>query len=572
MTLAVAPQATPVSSLESLVRRIKEGAHAWVKVSIAERIALLEEMRRGYHAISEASVRAACQAKGIDPESPIAGEEWLAGPFVTLRNLRLLVESLKDIQRYGVPHIPPSRLSTLPDGRLCARLYPANLLESTLLMRHVGEVHFLPGVTADNLREHQATFYRRPHEGRLCAVLGAGNVNSIPPTDCLYKLFVEGTACVLKMNPVNAYLGPLLEQAFAPLVRRNVFAVVYGGAEEGSALVNHPDVDEIHITGSDKTHDALMWGPPGPEADARRARNEPLLKKAISSELGNISPVVVVPGPYSDGEVRFQGSNIAGMVANNASFNCNSAKLLVQPREWQRRGLMVDAVQQALGRTPARSAWYPGAEQRWRQFTEGRKGLRLVGTPGKGELAFALVPDVDPFQAQDRVFTQEPWCTVLSETSLPGADDPVAFLEQVVPFLNDRVWGTLCATLVVHPKSLKDPAVKAAVEKAIRELRYGSVAVNNWPAAVFALGSLPWGGHPSSTPQNIQSGMGWVHNTYMLEHIEKAVLRGPLTGFPPSPWVPGHRGLGTLAHRLADFELAPSWLKVPAIAAAAMRV
>jgi hypothetical protein len=572
MTLAAAPQATPMSSMDSLVRRIKEGAHAWVKVTLGERIALLEELRRSYHAIAEPSVRAACQAKGIDPESPIAGEEWLAGPLVVLRNLRLLVESLQDIQRHGVPYIPPSRLSTLADGRLCARLYPADLLDSMLLMRHVGEVHFQPGVTAANLREHQASFYRRPHEGRLCAVLGAGNVNSIPPADCLYKLFVEGTACVLKMNPVNAYLGPFLEQAFAPLVRRNVFAVVYGGAEEGSALVNHPDVDEVHITGSDKTHDALMWGLPGPESEARRARNEPLLKKAITSELGNISPVVVVPGPYSDGEVRFQGSNIAGMVANNASFNCNSAKLLVQPREWQRRGQMVDAVQAALGRTRVRSAWYPGADQRWKQFTEGRKGLRLVGTPGQGELAFALVPDVDPFQSKDRVFTQEPWCTVLSETGLPGSDDPVAFLEQVVPFLNDKVWGTLCATLVVHPKSLKDPAVNAAVEKAIRELRYGAVAVNTWPAAVFALGSLPWGGHPSSTLQNIQSGLGWVHNTKMLEGIEKAVLRAPLTSFPPSPWMPGHRGLATLGRRLADFELSPSWLKVPAIAAAAMRV
>jgi aldehyde dehydrogenase (NAD(P)+) len=179
---------------------------------------------------------------------------------------------------------------------------------------------------------------------------------------------------------------------------------------------------------------------------------------------------------------------------------------------------------------------------------------------------------VDPSLAQDRVFRQEPWCTVLSETGLPGSDDPVAFLEQAVPFVNDKVWGTLCATLVVHPKSLKDPAVSAAVEKAIRNLRYGAVAVNTWPAAVFALGSLPWGGHPSVSPQDIQSGLGWVHNTYMFEDIEKVVLRAPLTNFPPVPWVPGHRGVATLGRRLADFELAPSWLKVPGIAAAAMRV
>jgi hypothetical protein len=571
MALAV-PQPTAAKTMEPLVHRIKEGSRAWVKLPPGERIALLEELRRSYYAIAEPSVRAACEAKGIDPESPTAGEEWLAGPLVVLRNLRLLVESLRDIQQHGVPHIPASWLRTLDDGQLSARLYPANLLDSMLLMGHEGEVRFQPGVTAANLRQHQASFYRRPHEGRVCAVLGAGNVNSIPPADCLYKLFVEGTACVLKMNPVNAYLGPFLEQAFAPLARRNVFAVVYGGAEEGAALIQHPDVDEVHITGSDKTHDALMWGPPGPESEARRARNEPLLRKAITSELGNISPVIIVPGPYSDGEVNFQASSIAGMVANNASFNCNSAKLLVQPRAWSQRGQLVDAVQASLGKSPVRRAWYPGAEHRWKQFTEGRKGLRLVGSPGQGELAFALVPDVDASQVGDRVFRQEPWCTVLSETGLDGGDDPVAFLERAVPFVNEQVWGTLCATLIVHPKSLKDPAVNAAVEKALRKLRYGAVAVNTWPAAVFALGSLPWGGHPSVTSQDIQSGLGWVHNTYMLEDIEKVVLRAPLTSFPPAPWVPGHRGVRTLARRLAEFEMGPSWLKVPGIATAAMRV
>ncbi len=571
MSVAAVPQPTAASTLDTVVQRVKEGSRAWVKRSVREKLQLLEELRRTFAAVAEPSVRAACEAKGIDPEGPTAGEEWLGGPLVTLRNLRLLVDALKDIERHGAPYIPPKHLRTLEDGRLAAKVHPGSALDAMLLPGNTGEVYFQPGVTAGNLREHQASFYRKPHEGRLCAVLGAGNVNSIPPTDCLYKLFVEGTACVLKMNPVNAYLGPFLEQGFAPLVRANVFAVVYGGAEEGAALVHHPAVDELHITGSDKTHDLLVWGPPGPESDARRQRNEPLLKKPFSSELGNISPVVVVPGPYSEGELRFQADNIAGMVSNNASFNCNSAKLLVQPRDWGHRSQVVDGIQSSLGKAAVRRAYYPGAEQRWKQFTEGRAKLRLVGSASAGELPFALIPDVDPAQAEDRVFRQEPWCTVLSETGLPGGDDPVAFLEKVVPFLNEKVWGTLNVTLIVHPKSQKDPAVNAAVEKAIRELRYGTVAVNTWPAAAFALVSLPWGGHPSATPQDIQSGLGWVHNTFMLEDIEKGVIRAPLTNMPAPPWVPGHRGVRELARKLVQFELGPSWLKVPGIATAAMR-
>ena len=33
--------------------------------------------------------------------------------------------------------------------------------------------------------------------------------------DVLTKMFNEGKVCILKMNPVNAYLGPFLEEAFA---------------------------------------------------------------------------------------------------------------------------------------------------------------------------------------------------------------------------------------------------------------------------------------------------------------------------------------------------------------------
>jgi aldehyde dehydrogenase (NAD(P)+) len=107
------------------------------------------------------------------------------------------------------------------------------------------------------------------------------------------------------------------------------------------------------------------------------------------------------------------------------------------------------------------------------------------------------------------------------------------------------------------------------VERALRELRYGSVCVNTWAGAVYGLGAPPWGGHPSSTLKNIQSGRGWVHNTFMLENIEKAVLRAPVKAMPIHPWFPGHRSAHVLGQRLIDLEMSPSWLKIPGIAAAA---
>jgi len=565
-----APLPTATRKLDELIARVKDGSRAFVRLTVRDRIRLVDEMRESYRLIAEESVAAACEAKGIDPTSPVAGEEWLAGPVIVLRNLRLVQEALKAIGREGVPRIDRSWIRKLPDGRLAIQVYPSNALDATLLAKHTAEVYLEPGITEENLREHQASFYRKPHDGEVCVVLGAGNVNSIPPTDVAYKMFVEGKACILKMNPVNAYLGPFLERAFRAAIEKGFFAVVYGGAEVGEYLVNHRLVDEVHITGSDKTHDIMVWGPPGPEREARKRRNEPLLKKRITSELGNITPVIVVPGPYEQDEIRFQAANVAGMVANNASFNCTSAKLLVTPRSWPGRPRFIEAIDKSLKKAAPRKAYYPGAEQRWKRFTEGRKGLRLGGNPRPGELPYAFITDVDPERSEDPIYRDEPWCSILSETGLPGGD-PVSFLEEAVKFINGKVWGTLCATIIVHPKTLKDPAVQQALEKAIDELEYGTVALNTWASAVFAVGSCPWGAYPNASLEDIQSGRGWVHNSLMLEGIQKCVMRAPLKSFPIAPWFPGHRTLLQVARRLVDFEMDPSWLKVPGIASAAIR-
>jgi len=569
MTAAVAiPPSMPFPQLDAAVNKVHSNAAAFAKLSIDEKISLLAKMREGYHAIAEESVKLACQAKGVDFNSPTAGEEWLAGPMVTIRVIRLTEEALREVKQFGAPRIPPSSIRDLPDGRLAVKVFPTNGFDSMLLAKHLGEVYLEKGITRENLKDHQASFFKKPHGGRTCLVLGAGNVNAIPPTDVVYKMFVEGTVCVLKMNPVNAYLGPLIEKAFKPLVDAGFFAVVYGAAEEGAYLVQHAGIDEVHITGSDRTHDAMVWGL-GPEAVKRRADNDPLLKKGISSELGNVTPVIVVPGPWGEGELSFQARNIAGMVCNNASFNCNSAKLLVTSKGWEGRGRLLELIGENLLKGGVRTPYYPGAEQRWHQFVDGRPNVKVLGDASGGKLPYALITDVDHTKGDDRVFHQEPWCTVLSETNFESAD-PAKFLAEAVKFVTEKVWGTLAVTLVVHPKTMADPAGRAAVEQAIVDLKYGSVVLNTWAGAVFGLGTAPWGGHPSSTPQDIQSGRGWVHNTFMLEGIEKMVLRAPAKASPISPWFPGHKTVDKLGRRLTDFELSPSWLKIPGIAMAGL--
>src|SRR5690606_35864816 len=106
-------------------------------------------------------------------------------------------------------------------------------------------------------------------EGGVSVILGAGNVSSIPPMDAFTKMFIEGMVCIIKMNPVNEWVGPHLERALAPLIDAGYLHIVYGGSDVGQALVTSELIDDVHITGSDRTHDSIVWGPPGPERDRR---------------------------------------------------------------------------------------------------------------------------------------------------------------------------------------------------------------------------------------------------------------------------------------------------------------
>ena len=83
----------------------------------------------------------------------------------------------------------------------------------------------------------QAPFYQvQEPQGGVALILGAGNVSSIPASDVLTKMFNEGMVCVLKMNPVNEWVGPYLERALEPLIRPGFLRVVYGGWEVGQYL------------------------------------------------------------------------------------------------------------------------------------------------------------------------------------------------------------------------------------------------------------------------------------------------------------------------------------------------
>jgi aldehyde dehydrogenase (NAD(P)+) len=563
------PGPTTQPQLDMVVARLKEGARKFVGLSLEQRSELARAMQAGYLQISRASVEAACAAKGIPLGTPLEGEEWTVGPWVVVRQLRLIRESLRSIREAGNTRV--GRLGRTADQRLTVQVFPSGIFDRLLFPKVRVDVHLQAGVTEEEMENSRAHFYKHAdHDGRVVLVLGGGNVNGIPSMDVVSKMFNEGKACILKMNPVNAYLGPYLEQAFADAIRQNYLAIVYGGSQEGEYLARHPDVDEVHLTGSDKTFDQIVWGSPGPERDARKAQGQPFLRKAITAELGNVSPVLILPGPYTDRQLAYQAEDVAAGLTFNAAFDCNANKVLILPKGWSQREPFLGALERALSQATPRKAYYPGAHDRWRLYAGDRRSASRFGPESEEVLPWTLVRDLDSSNREERAFASESFCPVLFETQV-GSADPVEYLDKAVSFVNERLWGSLSAGLIVHPKTIKDAVLSGSVERAIANLRYGAVCVNAWAGYLFAFASPPWGAHPSSSLNDIQSGIGWVHNTPMLEGVEKAVLRHPLTARPKPAYFPSHRTAHKLMPRMTELEESGSWKKLPRVLAAAIK-
>jgi acyl-CoA reductase-like NAD-dependent aldehyde dehydrogenase len=579
--------------MNNAIQTLQEKKNAWVAVSVRERIALIDRLIADCAAIAERWVAASVQGKRIPADAPAASEEWLTGPYLTIKCLRQLRQSLLDIEATGRPRIPGLRpgalasagprhsrsrwslarsspVTTRPDGQVVARVFPFTAYDKLFFTGVRAEIWMEPGITAEELPKTQAVIYQaKQHEGKVALVLGAGNVSSIGPTDILYKLFMEDQVVIFKSNPVNAYLGPIIEESFRALIEPGYLRIVYGGASEGAYLCNHAGVDEVHITGSDKTFEAIVFGP-GQEGAKRKAERKPLLNKRVTGELGNVSPVIVVPGPWSAKDLSYQAQHIASMLTNNAGFNCNATRVIIQHAAWGQREQLLQAIRKVLSQVPLRSAYYPGAHDRQKAFIAAHPEAEQFGTPREDELPWTLIAGVDPKNDEDIVFTTEAFCGLFAESPLEAAN-AAEYLDRAVEFANNHLWGTLNATILIHPASLKDPAVAAALDRAIANLRYGTVAVNYWAAAGFAMGAPSWGGFPGQDIYDVQSGIGIVHNTLLFSRPQKTVIRAPFRTTPTPAWfVTQGKVAAKVYPKLTQLEAAPSLWKIPSIMKSAL--
>jgi len=574
------------AELDRDVAMLRAHADGWARLALAEKIRHLRVMRARTVEVAADWVAFAAEAKGI-AGTPLAGEEWLSGPWPLLTALDRLSATLAGIARNGTPPIPERAIRTRParpraqgdTGQVIVEVFPVDNADRILLNGLRAEIWMDPAVTRAALREHVASFYKRAEpEGRVTLVLGAGNIASIPPLDVLYALYAHGSVALLKLNPVNAYLLPVFSRIFSALIDEGFVRLAGGGADVGSYLTAHPQIDAIHLTGGERTHDAIVFGA-GPDGAARKVAGRPALAKPVTSELGNVTPVIVVPGDWSEPDLAFQAAHVATQKLHNAGANCIAAQILVTAESWDQAPRFLQKVRDAMAEAPPRPSYYPGSAQRVRSATSEHPAAEYVGVPMDG-IHRTFVGGLDARDGGEPLFTRETFGPVLGQTALPG-DDARAFLRNAVDFCNDTLRGTLGVSILVHPRTIKE--LGSDFEDAIAALRYGCVTVNTWPGVGFTLATASWGAFPGNTLADVGSGIGCVHNAYLFDQPQKTVVRAPFAPFPRSlgdgertllptpPWFVTHRRADAVGRALFAYTAKPSPLRMAATVLAALR-
>ncbi|HET7689201.1 MAG TPA: aldehyde dehydrogenase family protein [Nocardioidaceae bacterium] len=555
---------TPPLELEAdaIVDRLTRGETAWARTSLFQRRALLEEFRTLVDDNADEWVRIAAEIKQIPAGSPLLGEEWVSGPWAVLAYVEALIGTLQRLEQ-GVDVLKGFKARSVMGGRLGIDVLPHSTYDRLLLTGYSAQVWMKPGLTADDVRRSAGLGQRQPHETNgVCLVLGAGNITSIAPLDVLYVLFADNRVAALKLNPVADRLEPVFRRIFEPFTSLGAVEVLTGGVALGSALAYHDGIAAVHMTGSENTHDAIVWGP-GEQGAANKAAGTPLLDKPMSSELGGVSPVIVVPGQWSHSDLRHQARHIATLRLHNTGSNCVAAQVVVVSSDWDQKDAFLGELRAALAEAPARPSWYPGCSTRVAGARSAHPQAEAVGGTADRTLITGLCFG-DPHET---AFHEEYFGPVLGVAELPGM--AAEFLCSAVTAANQELRGTLGANIVIHPRTRRH--LGKTFEEQVERLRYGTIGINVWTALGYLTPHATWGAFPGHSLDDIQSGHGVVHNALLLDGAERTVVSGPFRPLVKPPWFVQNRTADRTGRLLASFAARPRWSALPGIFASALR-
>ena len=256
------------------------------------------------------------------------GEEWIGGPFACIYAIQYFKDTL--MNEDGLDR------AKFDDNKNSYKAFPTKNIEKLLFPFLEGEVRFGKNLNFDQINEYRGFANRfKNNKPKITLVLGAGNVSSIPVLDALFHMIAYKSVIYLKLNPVNDYLLPIFTQVFEPFISRGYMIITEGDIQASKYLTEHDGFHQTHLTGSNYTYENIVYGRTLNDKERSLKTLPKANKKPITSELGNVTPIIVHPGNWSRSEIKHQAKKIVTAKLNNSGFNCIAAQVIVLPKDWK---------------------------------------------------------------------------------------------------------------------------------------------------------------------------------------------------------------------------------------------
>ena len=513
------------------ISKLRVNSAEFLNLDKTNLISMLEQTVDNIKTISYYWASLSSEKKGHLTKSK-EGEEWIGGPFSCIYALQYFIDYLQNDDGLDVTKFDESTKSY--------KVFPTKNIEKLLFPFLEGEIRFGKNLNFNQINEYRGFANRfNNNKPKITLILGAGNVSSIPVLDALFHMIAHKSVIYIKLNPVNDYLLPIFTQVFEPFISRGFMIITEGDMEASKYLTEHEGFQQIHLTGSNYTYENIVYGRTLSDKERSLKTLPKINKKPITTELGNVTPIIVHPGNWSRAEIRHQAKKIVTAKLNNSGFNCIAAQVIILPKNWKHTDKLKRDIKYYLKKVGDTTSYYPGASENLNDLVQTENYDQI------NNLSCSTPFLVSDLNLEKEYANKEVWSTALYFHELPYSTYE-NFCSNAVDYVNNHLWGNLGVTVLI--KNHKKKTNQGILNTYIEELKYGTVAINEWSALGFVIPTLPWGGYPGNKDNDIQSGQGYVHNALLFESPQKGIVysRFRLSPLIDPPWFVTNRK----AHRI----------------------
>ena len=525
--------------IDRFISTLRTKSKEFNSISNVQLASMLEETISNIKEVSYFWATICSDNKGTT-KTPAEGEEWLGGPFASVLATQYYIKSLINDDDLVEGNFNNSENSY--------KVFPNNFIERITFPFINAKVYFNKSMSFEDINKFRGFSKRYNIEPSITLVLGAGNFSSIPYLDVLYHLITRRSVILLKLNPVNEYLKPVFEKVFKNFIERGYIIVTNGNINESKYMATHPGINHIHLTGSDKTYEDIVYGR---ELTGNERSIKTLSKinpKPITSELGNVTPIIIHPGKWSTSDIKYQARKIVTGKLNNNGFNCIAAQVVVLPDGWGHTETLIKYVKYYMNKSKDRKAYYPDSIERLTKLEKDKSYERV------NSLSCTTPHLTREIKAYNKYELDEVWSSTIyfRKIAYSNAED---YVKKSIDYCNNELWGNLGVSVII--KNHNNKFNKHITNSYIENLKYGTIAINEWAAIGYIIPQLPWGGFPGNKDNDIQSGQSVVHNSMLFESPLKGIVETKfrISRLIDPPWFITNRKSRRLFMNLTYFQI-----------------